>query len=406
MVLARRLLPPSAALLLAACGDGAGPAAEGWTDVAAGYLFTCALTADGRAFCWGYGGEGQLGNGATASSPAPVPVSGGHRFTRISAQGRSVCALAGDGATWCWGDNSAGQLGVASGGCMPAFPAQDCASAPIRAAVPALATVTMGSGMACGVAHNAELWCWGTGRFALDSAAYPTAITAPRPVADPAAGYRDVVVGADFACGMSGGALRCFGTGEQGQFGMVNPPACVPPSSYRCSFAPAALGPGYAWMAATAAAAHACAIDSGGTLGCWGAAAYGALGLGPTTAVDTPRAVFTPAPFSAVATGPDHTCGVTPPGVQCWGRGDHGQVGDVGNFQQCPAPSGGTVACRTIPTTVPGAPANVIRLAAGVSHSCAVTAEGALWCWGRGDTGALGDGAGTSSAQPVEVDLP
>ena len=42
--------------------------------LAAGDSFTCAITTDGSAWCWGNGTEGQLGTGRKNSSARPVRV--------------------------------------------------------------------------------------------------------------------------------------------------------------------------------------------------------------------------------------------------------------------------------------------------------------------------------------------
>jgi alpha-tubulin suppressor-like RCC1 family protein len=79
--------------------------------VSAGNNHTCAI-ANGDAYCWGSNEHGQLGNGAVGgSSPAPVLVGGGIKFTRISAGSGFTCALAVDGSPYCWGRNDVGQLG-------------------------------------------------------------------------------------------------------------------------------------------------------------------------------------------------------------------------------------------------------------------------------------------------------
>ncbi len=84
----------------------------------------------------------------------------------------------------------------------------------------------------------------------------------------------------------------------------------------------------------------------------------------------------TPA-FVEVAAGGDHTCARTAAGeVWCWGRNDQGQLGD------------GTTAPRSRPTPVVGLGA-ASALAVGGSHSCAIVA-GAVWCWGDGEYGQIG----------------
>jgi len=45
-----------------------------FSDVSAGAGYTCADADDGRVFCWGYNGEGQLGDGTTANRRTPAPI--------------------------------------------------------------------------------------------------------------------------------------------------------------------------------------------------------------------------------------------------------------------------------------------------------------------------------------------
>jgi alpha-tubulin suppressor-like RCC1 family protein len=49
-------------------------------------------------------------------------------------------------------------------------------------------------------------------------------------------------------------------------------------------------------------------------------------------------------------------------------------------------------------------PADVVALAVGVRHSCALHSDGAVSCWGANDRGELGDGTLVRSAVPVRVD--
>ena len=84
------------------------------TSITAGGGHTCAI-ADGRAYCWGANGFGDLGNNSTTNSWVPVAVdtSGvlhNKSVTAISAGGMHTCAIA-DGRAYCWGDNQYGPLG-------------------------------------------------------------------------------------------------------------------------------------------------------------------------------------------------------------------------------------------------------------------------------------------------------
>ncbi len=77
--------------------------------------------------------------------------------------------------------------------------------------------------------------------------------------------------------------------------------------------------------------------------------------------------------------GGDHTCFVEPEGaVWCWGANAGGQLGD------------GTRADSWSPVKVLGAPENVAQMALGARHTCALTADGAVWCWGANPRGELG----------------
>jgi alpha-tubulin suppressor-like RCC1 family protein len=84
---------------------------------AGGGAFNCALATVGTIHCWGKGDVGELGNGQSDSSYAPVPVSGIDTATAVSAGlANHACAVLKDGSIHCWGDNSYGELGNGSGG--------------------------------------------------------------------------------------------------------------------------------------------------------------------------------------------------------------------------------------------------------------------------------------------------
>jgi alpha-tubulin suppressor-like RCC1 family protein len=74
---------------------------------------TCALTPAGAAYCWGWNGRGQLGDGGDRLRGRPTAVTGGLAFSRISAAtwGQHTCAIASGGAAYCWGYGGSGQLG-------------------------------------------------------------------------------------------------------------------------------------------------------------------------------------------------------------------------------------------------------------------------------------------------------
>jgi alpha-tubulin suppressor-like RCC1 family protein len=77
----------------------------------AGAVHSCALVADGSAYCWGQNLRGQLGIGTTQNQNRAMAVQGGLRFRSIYAGGALTCGVTTDGAEYCWGLNQDGQLG-------------------------------------------------------------------------------------------------------------------------------------------------------------------------------------------------------------------------------------------------------------------------------------------------------
>ena len=73
--------------------------------------YTCALTTEAHAYCWGDNKFGQLGDGTGTDRSVPTAVWGNRRFRQISAGPKHVCAVKYSGAAYCWGRNPFGDLG-------------------------------------------------------------------------------------------------------------------------------------------------------------------------------------------------------------------------------------------------------------------------------------------------------
>lgn len=86
-----------------------------FASLALGDSYSCGLTPDGTAYCWGANSFGQLGDGTYEGRTTPVAVQTSMRFSALTAGEAHTCGRTLEGSVYCWGDNSAGQVGDGSG---------------------------------------------------------------------------------------------------------------------------------------------------------------------------------------------------------------------------------------------------------------------------------------------------
>jgi alpha-tubulin suppressor-like RCC1 family protein len=131
---------------------------------------------------------------------------------------------------------------------------------------------------------------------------------------------------------------------------------------------------------------HACATRAAdGATYCWGDNSWGQVGDGTQTNRLAPTSV-TPARFLQLAVGGTHTCGLLQDRtVQCWGMDVYGSVGTgTTSAVRC----SDNEPCVQKPVAVVGL-TDVAQITAGTEHSCALTGDGAVWCWGDNRLGAV-----------------
>jgi alpha-tubulin suppressor-like RCC1 family protein len=82
--------------------------------IAPGEFHMCALEEAGTVSCWGLNTNGQIGDGTFGDGnnrAVPTRIPGLSGVVAITAGNKHTCALKADGTAFCWGANSAGQLG-------------------------------------------------------------------------------------------------------------------------------------------------------------------------------------------------------------------------------------------------------------------------------------------------------
>lgn len=177
------------------------------------------------------------------------------------------------------------------------------------------------------------------------------------------------------------GSLRCWGENGLGRLGDGT-------STLRWS--PVVIDPGVSYSKVSVGSLHACGITSNNKLKCWGNGANGMLGLGSvTTSTNTPTQVGT-GDYQQVSARGLHTCAITGTSgggaLQCWGRNTERQLG-LGSS---------VTADQSTPQTV-NSGTSYIAVAIGYYHTCAITSNNVLHCWGDAGLGRLGNNSSSGT---------
>jgi alpha-tubulin suppressor-like RCC1 family protein len=314
--------------------------------IAASAGTTCGVTRDHAGYCWGFNSNGQLGNGTTASTSTPTPVSGGFQWSSIKPGGNYACGLTTDGHSFCWGSNTNGVLGVGDTVRVHSVPA-----AVIGA--PTLSSISSGLFGACGLTPSGVAYCWGNNTARSFGIGNVGTIVGPTPVSGGLL-FSELNAGAAHGCAMSGGTAYCWGDNLFGVVGngtMSGSVLTPNPVVGGLSFTTVVPGTGNDILT------PACGITTSGSAYCWGANDSNQLGtsvsLSPTCSFSTNTGPVsfgctgTPVPvngsrtYTAIRIGREHVCSITTTHeFVCWGLNDLGQLGSASSLgSNTPAPT-------------------------------------------------------------------
>jgi alpha-tubulin suppressor-like RCC1 family protein len=245
--------------------------------------------------------------------------------------------------------------------------------------------IAVGGAHTCGITAAGGVKCWGWNWYGQLGDGTTVDRLAPVDVSGLSSGVVALAAGGAHTCALTGaGAVKCWGNNAIGQLGVGDMSDRPTPTDVN------GLSSGV--VALAAGAIHTCAITAQG-LKCWGWNLRGQLGDGTKVNRSRPAPVLgLGSPAVAIATGTAHTCALTiAGGVQCWGAGDDGQIGD------------GLSIDRLTPKQVLGLVSGISMVTAGDFHSCALTTAGTVSCWGLNTHGQLGNGTTVRSAVPDGV---
>jgi alpha-tubulin suppressor-like RCC1 family protein len=398
-----RGVAPGNATIRAITGDGMAEIAvaviPGGSTLKAGVLHACGIATDGL-YCWGDNAHGQLGNGTRTAAPTPRKVNGGLTFLSVSPAWDFTCGITTIGA-YCWGSTAAGQLGdgKAAFNTYVLSPVKVLGSDSFTR-ISSSGTITDESGAtcldatcfahSCALTGSGEIRCWGSGIGAT-----------PEPLIFNVR-FKDVSLGYTYSCGLDFGQVAyCWGAGGYRQSGPNSEGTILPPLPVADVF-----------QSISASADHTCALSVGGDIYCWGANTSGQLGA-PSNAECRSRFAITPCraepvkvssafKFLAVSVGAatrersdlaptSHTCAITTDLViVCWGSNSFGELGiDSAESTPVPTPVASTIKFRSVTT--------------GFGFTCGVAIDGQAYCWGLNTRGQSGNGSLNSSAIPTVI---
>jgi alpha-tubulin suppressor-like RCC1 family protein len=412
------------------------------TAIAAGAYHNLALKSDGTVWAWGYDLQGQLGDGIIgdgAGGPGdratPSQVVGLGGVTAISAGNGHSLALKADGTVWSWGANDFGQLGNGDSGSPFNLDDADLATPVQVVGLSSVTAIAAGDSHSLALKSNGTVWAWG--KYAISTAVVVT----PRQVVG-LVGVTAIAAGYGHSLALvADGTVWAWGFDYQGQLGDgtadSNFHAVATQVVGLSGVAAIAAGGGVGILGSLSG--HSLALKRDGTVWAWGydndgqlgdgivgdgaggngnrATPVQVVGLSNMTAIaggyshslalqgDAPYSPNNPTPgqvpglpnITALAAGTNHSLVLAqePSGqgsVWAWGADTNGQLGD------------GTVGGdRSTPTRVVNL-TGAVAIAAGGSHSLALTSDGTVWAWGANSSGQLGSGTiGGDRATPQQI---
>ncbi len=322
-------------------------------------------------------------NKYTKVSKTNITTIAADKFESLEGQ-YNPCALKKDGKGFCWGAGDNGILGIGNND-----------DKLIPTAVLGGVSFKKISGsiynyMSCGLSTENEAYCWGTntyynlGNLTDDSKSIPDLVETHK--------FIDIASSYSGACAIkSDGSIYCWGSNTNAALGLgaANSDNGIYPN-------PVLLTEKAVFKSIEAGYNNYCALSHDDEVWCWGNNNYGQAGFDVSdTNILKPQKIAALSDVIQIELGAYHSCALKSNGkTYCWGLNSNGRLGD------------GTSANTHIPELVYGTDgANAFEsITVGWDHSCGITSDAKVYCWGSNTYGQLGQDSSTASSNtPQEL---
>jgi alpha-tubulin suppressor-like RCC1 family protein len=241
-----------------------------------GYIWSAAITDEGKMWAWGDGATGKLGVGSTVDHSMPVQVGTASDWVIMATGDQGVCAVNSDNELWSWGDGVNGGLGNGS--------TTDISTPAQVGSLTDWGTdyLAMGSSFCFNLKTDGTLWGWGLNSGGQLAQGNTTANSSPIQIASDKT-FAKIIAGNNFALAIdTAGRMWAWGTGANGRLG---------DSTTADKSSPVQVGTDTDWKHVNAHSGASAAIKNNGTLWTWGYGAAGRLGNGSTSDTSAPAQV-------------------------------------------------------------------------------------------------------------------
>ncbi|MFI8631293.1 RCC1 domain-containing protein [Microbacterium sp. NPDC077663] len=373
------------------------------TSIAAGFAQTAAVAEDGSVYDWGFNSRGQLGNGTTVRSLAPVHLEsnsfGAQKIRAVTAKDQHTLAIADDGTLYAWGNNENGQLGNQSTSTINSAPIHVTISG-AAACVPDAESIDDGS---CSLSAETTYYyrlSYTLGRWDAPPSAWTPVTTALSPLT-PTIGKDSTASSVNVT--WPAAKMPSTYTLERSTTLDGGDPVTVYTGSDLNTVDAGGIAPqlrDVSFSATSAGSDHVIALTTDGAVYAWGANRYGQLGNNSPREQPTPvrlaADVFGGQKIVGVSAGGDHSAALAADGsVYMWGNGGNGQLGNnKQTVSSTPVRLGAEVFGGQ----------SIVSISAGETHTAAVAADGSVYTWGLNLSGQLGNNStAIRSLTPVRL---